>query len=345
MVKIAVARAAARTTSRLPKRVLRRIAGEPLEIDGTTLDLQMQVFATAAAKQQSDDAPTLESIREGFDAMVKIASHDPVETVSIHDRTIHGPGGDLPVRIYHPPTTAGAAPAIVWYHQGGYTIGGLESDHALCATLADRSGAVVVSVDYRLAPEHPFPAFIDDGMAAHQWVLDHAEGLGIDAARIAVAGTSAGATLSAVVCQQARLRGTPQPVAQILVYPGLDFTASIGSRETCAHTFPLSAATLDFFASQALPAPTAAHDVRASPGLAEELWGLAPTVLITAGFDPLRDEGLRYAAALKQAGVPVVSRTESSLTHSFTVFGGVSKEARKAIERLADDVARALGVD
>jgi acetyl esterase/lipase len=345
MVRTGIARTAARAASRLPKRVLRRIAGAPIEIDGNTMDLQIQAFAAAASKQQGKGDPTVESIREGFDALTGIGQHDPVDSVSIHNRTIPGPGGDLPVRIYHPPSTSGAAPAIVWYHQGGFVIGGLESDHALCTTLADRCGAVVVSIDYRLAPEHPFPAFIDDGVAAHEWVLSHAEGLGIDPTRVAVAGASAGGTLAAVVCQQARVRGKPQPIAQILVYPGIDVTATGGSRDSCADTFPLTAAMLAFFAQASLPDPTAAHDVRASPGLAEELWGLAPAVVVTAGFDPLRDEGNGYATALKQAGITVIHRLESSLTHSFTVLGGISKEARRAVDRLADDVAAVLRVD
>jgi len=321
------------------------MAGEPLEIDGNVLDLQMQVFAAAAAKRPADDDPSVESIREGFADMGRMASHDPVSSVSTHDRTIPGPGGELAVRIYHPPSTTGSAPAIVWYHQGGYVIGGLDSDHSLCTNLSERCGAVVVSVDYRLAPEHPFPAFIDDGIAAFEWVLEQAEGLGVDSTRVAVAGTSAGGMLAAVICQQARIRGTAQPVAQILTYPWIDITATGGSRDSCADAFPLTAATLAFFGHLALPDPAAATDVRASPGLAEELWGLAPAVIVTAGFDPLRDEGIRYADALRSAGIQVVSRTEASLTHSFTSFGGVSKEARRAVDRLADDVAQALGVD
>ena len=340
-----IARAAVRTTSRLPGRVLRRMAGEPIEIDGNTLDLQMQVVANAAGRQQSDAELTLEEMRAAFGELARVAQHDPVESVSTHDRTIPGPAGDLPVRIYHPTATSGAAPAIVWSHQGGFVIGDLDTDHALCTTLAERCGAVVVSVDYRLAPEHPFPAFVDDAIAAHRWVVDHAEGLGVDAARVAVAGTSAGGMLSAVVCQQARLHGTPQPVAQVLLYPGIDHTYEGGSRESCAEAFPLGAETLDFFIRHALPDPRAATDIRASPGLATELWGLAPAVVVTAGFDPLRDEGDAYAAALTEAGVAVTHRCETSLTHSFTLFGAVSKEARRAIERVADDVAAVLGVD
>lgn len=338
-------RAAARTASRLPKRLLRRMAGEPMEVDGNTLDLQMQAFAVAAARRSAGGELSPEAIREAFSEMVAATAHDPVAAVSVHDRTIPGPAGELPVRIYHPPAATGAAPAIVWFHQGGCVIGGLDSDHALCTTLADRTGAVVVSVDYRLAPEHPFPASVDDAVAGHQWVLDHAEGLGIDAARVAVAGTSAGGMLSAVVCQERRNRGVPQPAAQILVYPGLDQTATGGSRDSCAETFPLGAATLAFFTHHYLPDPSAAADLRASPGLATELWGLAPAVVVTAGFDPLRDEGDRYAGALAAAGVAVTHRTEGALTHSFTVFGGISKEARRAVGRLADDVAAVLGVD
>jgi acetyl esterase/lipase len=182
-------------------------------------------------------------------------------------------------------------------------------------------------------------------VAAHQWVVDQAEGLGIDPTRVAVAGTSAGGTLSAVICQEARHRGVPQPAAQILVYPGIEQTAEGGSRESCADTFPLSADTLAFFLHHSLPDPAAASDLRASPGLATELWGLAPAVVITAGFDPLRDEGDRYAEALDAAGVAVTHRTERELTHSFSVFGGISKAARGAVDRLADDVAAVLGTD
>jgi acetyl esterase len=345
MAKSAAARASARTRSRLPKRVLRRIAGNPVEIDGNTLDLQVQAFAAASARKGSKADPTVETIREGFARMARIASHEPVSSVSIHDRTIPGPGGDLGVRIYHPPSTSGPAPAIVWYHQGGYVLGDLDSDHAFCTTISDRCGAVVVSVDYRLAPEHPFPAFVDDGLAAHQWVAEHAEGLGIDSARVVVAGASSGAMLAAVICQQTRMRGTTPPAGQILLYPWVDFTATGGSRDSCAEVFPLSAATVGLFGHLALPEPAAAQDVRASPGLADELWGLAPAVIVTAGFDPLRDEGNRYAAALSDAGVRVVNRTEAALTHSFTLFGGVSKEARRAVDRAADDIATLLGVD
>lgn len=336
-------RLAARTISRLPDLLLRRVAGDPLQIDGNTLDLQMQAFSALAPEPEQE--LTAASLREAFDHMVAVAAHSPAQSVAVHDREIPGPAGPLRARMYHPASTTAPAPGIVWYHQGGCVVGGLDTDHALLTSVVARCGAVIVSVDYRLAPEHAFPAWIEDGVATYLWVLDNAEGLGIDPARVAVGGTSAGATISAVVCQEVRAGGVPQPAAQVLVYPGLDATStSGGSRSSCADIFPLSIPILEFFVAQALPDPSAAADLRYSPGLATELSGLAPAVVVTAGFDPLRDDGDRYATALAGAGVPVTHRVERSLTHSFTVFGGISREARRAVDRLTDDVASVLRV-
>lgn len=333
-------RLAARTISRLPDLLLKRLAGDPLQIDGNTLDLQMQAFGALAPEPDQELTPA--SLREGFDHMVAVAAHRPAQAVAVHDREIPGPAGPLRARVYHPASTTAPAPGIVWYQQGGCVVGGLDTDHALLTSLVARCGAVIVSVDYRLAPEHAFPAWIEDGVATHLWVLDNAEGLGIDPVRLA--GTSAGGSISAVVCQEARAGGVPQPAAQILVYPGLDATSTGGgSRSSCADILPLSIPILEFFVAQALPDPSAASDLRASPGLATELSGLAPAVVVTAGFDPLRDDGDRYATALAGAGVPVTHRVERSLTHSFTVFGG-SREARRAVDRLTDDVASVLRV-
>jgi len=341
-----VQRGVVRSMARLPKRALRRIAGEPLVIDGRTFDLQLHAFAAQAQKRQPDQSGaemSPDEMRAGFRALATMSGPEPVESVAVHDRSIPGPAGELPVRVYHPASAEGTAPGIVWYHQGGGVIGDLDTDHPLCTQLADTAGAVVVSVDYRLGPEHRFPAGVDDAVAAHQWVLDNAEGLGIDPARVAVAGTSQGGTLAAVVCQERRRRGDPQPAAQILLYPGTDQTATGGSRDSCSESFPLSAATLDFFAEHYLPDRSAASDHRASPGLTDEVWGLAPAVVVTAGFDPLRDQGEAYARKLDDAGVPVVHRCEDELCHSFTLLAGLSKTARSACARIADDVAAAIG--
>ncbi len=319
------------------------MAGEPLVVDGRTLDLQVQAFAAAASKRSGGVDPTPQGMRKAFAELVSTAGGDPVDRVAIHDRTIDGPAGDLSVRLYHPSTASGEAPAIVWFHQGGGVIGDLDTDHPFCTVLAEECAAVVISVDYRLAPEHSFPAGIDDAISSFQWVVDNADGLGIDPSRVAVGGTSTGATFAAVVCQERRRRSAPQPAVQILVYGDFDGTSTGGSRHTCGDCFPLTSATMAFFADHYLPDHSAINDPRVSPGTESELWGLAPAVVITAGFDPLRDAGDDYAEALRSAGVDTVHRCEDSLPHSFTAMGGISREAREAIGRLSADVARLIG--
>jgi len=318
------------------------MAGPALEIDGNTLDLQVQALAAEASKRGANVDPTPDGMRSGFAELVSITSAKPAGGVAIHDRSIPGPVSSIGVRVYHPASAIGAAPAIVWFHQGGGVIGDLDTDHPLCTELAHACGAVVVSIGYRLAPEHRFPAAVDDALSSYQWVVHNADGLGIDPARVAVGGTSTGATLAAVVCQERRRQSTPQPVLQILAYGDLNGTLAGGSRESCADCFPLTTATLAYFAANYLPDMSAIDDHRASPGSADEFWGLAPAVVVTAGFDPLRDAGDSYAAALAAAGVDLTHRCEKSLTHSFTVMGGVSREAKRAIDRLTSDVADRL---
>ncbi|MEO0494466.1 MAG: alpha/beta hydrolase [Actinomycetota bacterium] len=340
-----IGKAVARGQRRLPKAALRRRHGEPPTIDGHTLDLHVHAYASliqAAQAREAGAEVTPQTIREGFDTMVAMGSGDPVAEVSVHDRTIPGPAGEIPVRLYHPPRTSGRSDAIVWYHQGGGVIGGLDTDHTLCTLLSDACQAVVISVDYRLAPEHPFPADVVDSLAAYQWVIDHADGLGVDPARVAVAGTSQGGKISAVVCQERRREGLAAPVAQILLYPGLDATWEGGSRDTMAEAWPLGAATLQFFALMGGITEANADDRRASPGLETSLAGQPPALIVTAGFDPLRSQGDAYAAALRDAGTTVVHRCEGELTHSFTIMGAVSKAAQAATERVARDAAALL---
>ena len=340
-----VGKAVARAQRRLPKAVLRRRHGEPPTIDGHTLDLHVHAYAelvkAAQAREQSGEV-TPATIREAFRMMVDIGSGDPVAEVSVHDRSIPGPAGDLPVRLYHPAKTSGRADAIVWFHQGGGVIGDLDTDHTLCTLLAESCQAVVVSVDYRLGPEHPFPADVVDSLAAYQWVVDHADGLGVDPARVAVGGTSQGGKISAAICQQRRRDGLAIPLAQLLLYPGLDATWEGGSRDTMAEAWPLSETTLQFFAMAGGVDEQAAVDRRASPGLEENLAGQPPALVVIAGFDPLRSQGDAYAARLEEAGVSVTHRCEGTLPHSFTIMGAVSKEADAATRRIAADAAALL---
>ncbi len=345
---VAVQRRTLSAALSLPRQVVQRLAGEPLVIDGRRLDPRVQLLARLAAARAPSGPPEVAALRQGEAELVALAAEDPERGVAVHDRTIPGPAGPLPVRLYHPPSAVGGAPALVWFHMGGWVIGSLATSHALCTRLARRAGAVVMSVDYRLAPEHRFPAQVDDALAAVAWMIDNASALGVDPHRVAVGGGSAGGTLAAVVCQQRRRRNEPQPAAQVLVYPLTDWTLSDrtargGSLETCADCFPLPTALIGWFRDQALPDEAAASDERASPARSHELWGLAPAVVVTAGFDPLRDQGLAYAGALEAAGVPVRVRCEDALPHAFTVLGGLVREARRATGRLVDDVAAVLG--
>lgn len=343
--RLRIGRALARSQRRMPGALLRRRYGPPPTVDGRTLDLHVWAFqqlTTRAAAKRSSGEITPATIRAGFDALVAAGSADPVAAVSVHDRTIPGPASDLPVRLYHPTRTEGRADAIVWFHQGGGMIGGLDTDHTICTMLSEACDAVVVSVDYRLAPEHPFPADVVDSFAAYQWVLDNADGLGVDPSRVAVGGTSQGGKISAALGLDRRRQGLAPPVAQILLYPGTDATATGGSRDSMVDAWPLSGATLDLFAGAGGIDADNATDLRVSPGLAPDLAGTPPTLIVTAGFDPLRDQGLAYAARLEDAGIAVMSRCEDRLPHSFTIMGGVSKEAHKASERIAADAAKLL---
>src|ERR1700691_2510492 len=228
------------------------------------------------------------------------AAGDPAEDVE--DRTVPGPGGDIRIRIYRP-EGAESAPLVTFFHGGGWVIGDIDTHDGSCRILSRRTGAVVVSVDYRLAPEHPFPAALDDCDAAVTWVAGQAEDLGGDPGRLAVAGDSAGGNLAAAVTLRARERGGPAIAAQPLVDPAVDFTTVRPSELSTGEGYLLTAAAMHWFAAQYL-GDHDPSDPRASPLLAD-LTGLPPAVVATAEFDPLRDEGRAYADALRDAGVAV----------------------------------------
>lgn len=325
---------------RAPKLLKRRWVGPELRIDGRRLDLDTQLLAAFSARRRGA-VDSIEALRAGSRRLFGVASARPRPGVATHDRTIAGPGGDLGLRVYHPPRQVGSAGAVVWFHQGGGVIGDLDSDHGWCSLLAERAGVMVVSVDYRLAPEHPFPAAVYDAVAAFEWVCNNASGLGVDAGRIAVAGASHGGTLAAVVSQHRNRLSQSRPVAQVLVYPGLDGTTTGGSRLSCSECFPLSQRLIEIFGSTYLSDPEAVTDARVSPGLVDELWGLPKAIIVTAGFDPLRDEGEAYARKLQRAGIPVQYRCEDELSHSFTSFGRLAAP-RRASQRLAEDIATLL---
>jgi acetyl esterase/lipase len=232
----------------------------------------------------------------------------------VEDRSVPGPAGDIPVRLYASSTATGL-PIVVYFHGGGWVLGDLDGDDPACRTLAAETGALVVSVNYRHAPEDRFPAAVDDAIAATTWIGAHGSELGGDPSRMAVCGWSAGGNLAAVVAQLAKAAGGPALRAQALVTPVTDCDFGTPSYQENANDYVLTRSLMGWFWDHYLPDATQRTDPRASPLQAKDLSGLPPALVLTAEFDPLRDEGEAYAAALVRAGVPVTSRRWLGDTH------------------------------
>ena len=263
--------------------------------------------------------------------------HRPVHPeLPSEDRVIDGPGGDLPIRIYRPANSeSGAAPVVVYFHGGGFVAGDLDTHDGTARMHAGDAGAVVVSVDYRLAPEHPFPAAVEDAMAATEWVASHAAELGTDPARLVVAGDSAGGNLAAVVCQLARDGGGPAIAFQLLWYPATTYDGSLPSFTENAH-----APIIDSAAIAALTRAYVGDDFDLSnppatlaPARAANLAGLPPAYISVAGHDPLRDDGIRYGERLAAAGVPVQVHNAETMVHGYLGYAGVIPAATEAADR------------
>lgn len=331
--------AALRALLSLPAQAVRRLAGRPVERAGVELDAEMQlVLALARFEGEPVEALPLERGRKALVASAQVVG-GRLPVGSVVDRDIAGPAGDLRLRIYTPRGVTTAGPALVYFHGGGWIFGDLESHDAVCRFLAERAGVRVVAVDYRLAPEAPFPAAVDDSLAAYGWVSANADGLGIDPSRIAVGGDSAGANLATVVAQQHV--GTNPPAFQLLIYPPTDFTERRPSRTTYGDGFYLTERYMDRAQELYVGDFADLGDPRLSP-LHGKLAGVAPAYLVTAGFDPLRDEGEAYADALRDAGVDVEHVCERGLIHSFANMVAVGRSAPAAMGRAADALRRAL---
>lgn len=281
-------------------------------------------------------AMSVESARRIEDEVFSGGASPPVDAV--RDFAILGPGGDLPVRVYRPDVDEDGAPVLVYYHGGGWTLGTLDSIDGVCRRLARRAGCVVVSVDYRLAPDHPFPAAVDDAFAAVEWVAEHAATVGGDPDCVAVGGTSAGGNLAAATALRAREAGGPALRAQVLLYPMLDRDFERSSYEENADGPLLSRADVEWFWDLYLRSPVDGYNPFAAPLRALDLSGLPPTVVVTAGHDPLRDEGVAYAERLEADGVDVVHDHRPGMAHGFL---SLTESVDKADAAL-DDVTAAL---
>ena len=288
-------------------------------------------------------AMTPQQMREGFRRLARSVDLKGVPIGAIQDGELPGPGGPLPYRIYTPQQPAARPlPALVFFHGGGCIFGDIDTHDGVCRMLAAESGCAVVSIGYRRAPEHRFPAAVEDSYAATRWVADHAVELGLDAGRIAVGGDSAGAGLAVVVCQMAAARHGPRIALQLLFCAVLDMRAETPSRRDFAEGYFLNQATIDWMLQHYCAADVDLDDPRLSPLRAPQFSGLPPAHIHTAEFDPLRDEGEAYAQALRRAGVPAHYTCHAGMIHYFYAMAGAIPAARTALKTAAGAMRGAL---
>lgn len=309
------------------------------------LDPQAQAVLQLMADKQIPPVHTLspQAAREAYVQRRYATQNTPAELAQVTDTTFAGPAGDVPVRIYRPTDVAASnAPALVYFHGGGWVIGDLDTHDSLCRDLARLTPCVVISVDYRLAPEAPFPAAVDDCIAAFQWAHAQAQALGIDPKRIAVGGDSAGGQLSAVVCLSQRDASAPMPAYQLLIYPATDMRCVSDSHVRNGEGYLLTAETIRYFRGHYSPEPNQWEDWRTSPLLHPNLHHLPPALVLTAGYDPLRDEGRQFADALSAAGNVCEYVCFERQIHGFAPMTKVLREANTALALCARALRTAL---
>lgn len=283
--------------------------------------------------------------REQFIALMQLVGPKDVPVGKTQNIAVPGPAGPIAIRVYTPVAAGGEAmPALVYFHGGGFVIGGIETHDGLCRVMANEGGLRVISVEYRLAPEHKYPAALDDAFAALKWVAGNAAEIGVDANRIAVGGDSAGGNLAAVVAQLAKTEGAPKIVFQLLIYPVTQLAADAQTRSMRenAKGYFLEKESMDWFTK--LYCPDARHraDARLSPLLCADLAGLPPAYVVTAGFDPLRDEGKAYADKLDAAGVAVTYVNYPGMVHGFFSMRSLIPKAREAVAAAAAAVGEGV---
>lgn len=328
----AILRGTGRAVSLLPRAISRRIFGDPPRSPTShALDPRLYRLLIAAKTAGVADATLLplDQARVGFERSLRLTDSPARRGLDVRDFTLTETPAPLRVRLYRPHVRVSPSPAVVFFHGGGFVLGSLDSHNDLCRVIAERTRAVVLSVDYRLAPEHRFPTAADDALAAFNALRGRSELLDLDPGRFAIAGDSAGGNLAAVTSNS--LLGAEGPIAQWLIYPATDFTRSFASHATFADALVLPKRSIDRFLSDYTPDPASHLDPRASPLFAKNLRGAAPAIVQTAGFDPLRDEGDAYARRLEDAGVQVSHRCEHTLLHGYAHLGGLVPAANEAL--------------
>ena len=333
----------------LSPRLIKRLIGPPPRLDGQELAPDIQMLL-ALAKMNGEtslvEGRTVEQARAENLEGVPIVTGPPRPMARVESLSIPGPDDtEMAARLYvalgapQPPQ-----PLLVYFHGGGWVIGDLDTHDGVCRFLAEHSGCRVLSVDYRLAPEHPFPQPLEDAVAAFAWAHENADSLGADPERMAVAGDSAGGNISTALCLQNRDAGATQPAMQLLLYPVTDVVGGQQSRDTFAEGFLLTREDMEWFEGHYIPDGCDDDDPRASVMRAKDVSGLPPAYIATAGFDPLRDEAEVYAERLREAGVQVVLQRHSGMIHGFANLTAICPNARTAMLEVAGALRMGLGL-
>lgn len=327
--------------SRSPETLIKDSGGEARTVRGMTLDPRMQYLEANARKRAIPwENQTVANLRQQTAQLSEVFGGRKVGGVRTERIYITGRSHSVPARLYLPTVRDNAAAMLVYYHFGGGVVGVLENCHRLCGLIAKEAGAPVLSVEYRLAPEHKFPAGVEDAMQTYAWAVDNAARYGASVKKAAVGGDSMGGNFAALVAQE--FRKSKPPVLQLLIYPGLDLVSDTPSMHDFADAFPLTAETVAFFMKNYLPEGGDPSDARVSPGRSQNLSGLAPALIYTSGFDMLLDQGEAYAQRLREAGVKAAYTCFESLPHGFVAFPEATPAAEQAIRRIARETAAAL---
>jgi len=330
-------------TAMSEKDALRFLDGHRIRLGSRTMDPKAQIVGEFVKSIRVPGYfPPLPELRQQLRTMVTLMDEPAPALPRVEDIRIPGPAGEIPARVYSSRTGGASQPSVAYFHGGGWVQGDLETHHGLCARLATHAGVLVVAVDYRLAPEHKFPAAVEDCLAAYRWLRAHGRDIGADPARVAVAGDSAGGNLSAVVSQLAAAGGTPLPRCQVLIYPAVDFSFDTDSHRDLADGHVIPRDRILWYAEQYLRDEADKADLRASPLRAPRLAGQPPTLIVTAGFDPLRDEGRAYGDRLREAGVAVVYREYPGQIHAFVSLTKAIPQGMACTLEIADYLRRQL---
>ena len=322
---------------------LRFLEGHRIRLGERTMDPKAQIVGEFVKSiRKPGYFPPLPELRQQLRTMVTLMDEPAPALARIEDIRLPGPAGGIPARLYAPSAGGAPLPVVAYFHGGGWVQGDLETHHGLCARLAKHAGVLVVAIDYRLAPEHKFPAAVEDCVAAYRWLRAHARGLGGDGARVAVAGDSAGGNLSAVVSQLTAAGATPAPTCQALIYPAVDFSFDTDSHRDLENGHVIPRDRVLWYMEQYLRSEADKADLRAAPLRAPSLAGQPPTLIVTAGFDPLRDEGHAYADRLRAAGVDVVDREYPGQIHAFVSLTKAIPQGMAATLEVADYLRKRL---